>query len=254
MNCGVVLVPEPVGPSTVGFEYRSATGIAAQSAAYVGGTAPRWLKLVRTGNVFRAYDSADGSTWTQVGTAQTITISTSATAGLAVTAHNASALNSSTFTDVSLSTLDAFSSWQYQNFIAAQLADSNLSGLLADANRDGVNNLLAYTAGLSPWTLATAANGGRPFATSASGRLAITFTRSTANTDLILTVQGADSVAGPWTDLARSTAGAAFTVITSGATVIEPGTGATRTIEVRDVYLIGDPLHPRRFLRVQAQH
>ena len=109
-------------------------------------------------------------------------------------------------------------------------------------------------ASLTPWTAATAANGGRPFATSASGRLAITFARSTANTDLTLTAQGADSPAGPWTDLARSTGGAVFAVITSGATATESGTGATRTVEVRDAFLTSDPAHPRRFLRVQVLH
>ena len=239
------------GPSTIGFEYRSATGVGAQSAAYIGGTAPLWLKLVRTGNSFRAYFSADGATWTQLGAAQTLTFSASAKAGLAVTAHNAAALNSSTFTDVSLSPLDAFSAWQYQNFTAAQLADSNISGPLADANRDGVANLLAYSAGLTPWTAATTANGGRPFATAASGRLAITFTRSTANTDLTLAVQGADSLAGPWTDLARSNGGAAFAPLVAGVAITE-GSGTIRSAEVRDAYAITDPAHPRRFLRLRV--
>ena len=240
-----------VGPGTIGFEFRTASGATAQASAYAGATAPRWLKLVRTGNVFRAYYSADGTTWTQLGTAQTITMPASASTGLAVTAHAAALLNSSTFTDVSLAALSAWSSWQYQNFTAAQLADANVSGLLADANRDGVNNLLAYAAGLTPWTFATTANGGRPLATNTSGHLTLSFARSTASTDLTLTVQAADTPAGPWTDLASSTGGAAFTVLAAGATATETGAGTIRLVEVRDIFTTGDPAHPRRFLRLE---
>src|SRR4029077_19285300 len=52
-------------------------GTALQSRATAGGTsvsvagplvaAPRWVKLVRAGNVFTAYQSADGVTWSVVG-------------------------------------------------------------------------------------------------------------------------------------------------------------------------------------------
>ncbi|MEI8341574.1 MAG: hypothetical protein WCH43_08590, partial [Verrucomicrobiota bacterium] len=66
--------------------------------------------------------------------------------------------------------------------------------------------------------------------------------------------QGADSVAGPWTDLARSTAGSPFTVMSAGATVTETGTGTVRSEQVTDVYSTTDPAHPRRFMRIQVQH
>ena len=234
------------------FHYRTAAGANATGAAPASGTAPRWVKVARAGNLFLGYYSSDGATWTQIGTSQPITMSTAPRAGLAVTTHDAAQLNTSTFTNVSFTAFTPFQSWQYQNFTTAQLGNANISAPLADANADDVNNLLAYAAGLAPWAAATAANGGRPFATSASGRLAITFARSTANTDLTLTAQGADSPAGPWTDLARSTGGAVFAVITSGATATESGTGTTRTVEVRDPYTTSDPAHPRRFLRVQV--
>ena len=85
-------------------------------------------------------------------------------------------------------------------------------------------------------------------------RPALTFIRSTANTDLTLTVQAADSPAGPWTDLTRSTSGAVFTVLAAGATATESGTGTARTVQVRDLFTDADPAHPRRFMRVQVQH
>lgn len=44
---------------------------------------PQWLKLVRSGNAFSAYYSNNGSSWTQVSTAQTVTVGTSPMLGLA---------------------------------------------------------------------------------------------------------------------------------------------------------------------------
>jgi autotransporter-associated beta strand protein len=58
--------------------------------------------------------------------------------------------------------------------------------------------------------------------------------------------------AGPWTNLARSSAGAAFTALVGGVNVLETGSGATRNVEVRDLYLIADPAHPVRFLRLEV--
>jgi regulation of enolase protein 1 (concanavalin A-like superfamily) len=64
-----------------------------------GGTAS-WVKLTRTGNSFASYSSSNGTTWTQVGTTQTISMAGSATLGLIVCSHNNSVLNTSTFTNV----------------------------------------------------------------------------------------------------------------------------------------------------------
>ncbi len=60
-----------------------------------------WLKLTRAGSSVTAYTSADGSTWTQVGTT-TITMTDPVTVGIFVCSHNAGALNTSTFDKVSV--------------------------------------------------------------------------------------------------------------------------------------------------------
>ncbi len=60
-----------------------------------------WLKLVRSGSTITAYSSADGTTWTQVGTT-TISLTDPVTIGLFNCAHNASALNTATFDHVSV--------------------------------------------------------------------------------------------------------------------------------------------------------
>jgi glucose/arabinose dehydrogenase/regulation of enolase protein 1 (concanavalin A-like superfamily) len=61
-----------------------------------------WLKLTRAGNVFTAYVSSDGVNWTQI-VHKTLSIATSATVGLFVCSHNAKALGTATFDNVSVS-------------------------------------------------------------------------------------------------------------------------------------------------------
>jgi glucose/arabinose dehydrogenase/regulation of enolase protein 1 (concanavalin A-like superfamily) len=59
-----------------------------------------WMKLTRVGTTFTAYVSADGVTWTQV-VSKSLNISTNATAGLFECSHNANALGTATFDNVS---------------------------------------------------------------------------------------------------------------------------------------------------------
>ncbi len=59
-----------------------------------------WMKITRVGNVFTAYTSADGVTWTQVFT-KTLTMNASMTAGLFECSHNANVMGTATFDNVS---------------------------------------------------------------------------------------------------------------------------------------------------------
>ena len=67
-----------------------------------GVSTPYWVKLARQGNLFTASVSGDNSSWTVV-SSTTITMSTSAYIGLAVTSHHGGTLNNSTFDNVTLS-------------------------------------------------------------------------------------------------------------------------------------------------------
>ena len=88
----------------VNMQYRPVTGSnAVQLAQVAARVAPYWVRLVRSGNTFTGYSSADGVTWTQVGSIS-VTMASSAIAGLAVAAHNNSALNTSTFNNVGITT------------------------------------------------------------------------------------------------------------------------------------------------------
>lgn len=87
------------------FHVRSTTGgdaVTPSSAYDYDVDPPYWVRLERSGSTFTAYKSADGNSWTQVGSPQTISMATSVYIGLAVTSHNNSALNTSTFDNVSL--------------------------------------------------------------------------------------------------------------------------------------------------------
>ena len=68
-----------------------------------GKSVPQWLKLTRSGNTFTGFWSANGTTWTQIGSPVTFgTFGNSALVGLAVTSHNASSVATATFDNVSV--------------------------------------------------------------------------------------------------------------------------------------------------------
>lgn len=87
----------------ISFQGRSSTGGATSTFLSVSGiSAPYWLKLTRSGSTLTAYGSSDGSSWTQVGSSQTMTMSTNALVGLAVGSKNNAVLNTSTFDNVTI--------------------------------------------------------------------------------------------------------------------------------------------------------
>jgi len=90
------------GSSSMYLVYRTSTGgsTLAQNSGVV--TLPYWVKVVRSGNIFRGYSSPDGVNWTQVGSNQTINMGANVYIGLAVSSNNNSALATATFDNVSV--------------------------------------------------------------------------------------------------------------------------------------------------------
>jgi hypothetical protein len=82
------------------FQYRNKTAGGSGGVQSVGKTAPYWVRATRTSGTFRGYISSDGVTWTQVGS-RSITMAGSVYIGLCVTANKNTALNTSTFSNVS---------------------------------------------------------------------------------------------------------------------------------------------------------
>jgi hypothetical protein len=82
------------------FERRVNTAGNSDNDNVTGFTAPYWVRLVRSGNTFTGYRSSDGLTWVRVGNPVTIAMANDVYAGLALTAHNNSVLNTSVFDNV----------------------------------------------------------------------------------------------------------------------------------------------------------
>jgi uncharacterized delta-60 repeat protein len=142
-----------------------------------------------------------------------------------------------------------YADWR-ANIFGTQAGDPAVAGNLADPNGNGLGNLLEYALGGDPVGNGTDV---RPtLGRDGMGHLVLSFTRFLSRDDLTLTVQGADRPAGPWTELARSSAGAAFTALEPGVTVMETGAGDQRAVAVSDTNMIGDAAHPHRFLRLEV--
>ncbi len=80
------------------FQHRTVTGDTTVFGESFIMAAPAWLKIERLGNHFTGYASLDGVDWMLIGS-QTIPMPDTIFVGLAVSSHDDSVLNTSTFTD-----------------------------------------------------------------------------------------------------------------------------------------------------------
>ena len=90
--------------SGVTFQWRTAVGPSCYYQVVVGVenlSAPLWVRMVRSGNQVSGYWSTNSLDWYQVGSTQTVPLSQSMLAGLAVGAGDNAALASATFSQVS---------------------------------------------------------------------------------------------------------------------------------------------------------
>ncbi len=79
---------------------RRTTANGSSTGNFTGGAAPYWVKLVRSGNTFTGYRSADGVTWSSVGSTS-VTMAASVYIGLLV-CSKATTSNTSVFDNVSV--------------------------------------------------------------------------------------------------------------------------------------------------------
>jgi hypothetical protein len=86
----------------VSFQRRLTTNANSSLTAGASAKAPYWVKLVRTRNLFNAYQSADGIKWIAISKSVTINMATSVYIGLAVTSHDNGTLNIAKFDNVSV--------------------------------------------------------------------------------------------------------------------------------------------------------
>ncbi|HXF09720.1 MAG TPA: RICIN domain-containing protein, partial [Desulfuromonadaceae bacterium] len=133
------------------------------------------VKLVRAASAFTGYYSMDGSTWTAIATTN-ITMASGAMAGLAVTAHNNSALNTATFDNVGFGNPFA-GTWKIQN-VASGLVLNNQGSV---TNGSKITQWTATTTSSNlDWTLIPTSNGYYQINSLRSGKDAVVQSASTA--------------------------------------------------------------------------
>jgi len=96
----VILDRKPSG--ALEFMTRLSTG---DSTTYITGASsatPTWLRITRSGSQFTAFQSADGTTWSEVGSISVPSAGFNLLAGLAVTSHDSTVLNTSVFDQVTV--------------------------------------------------------------------------------------------------------------------------------------------------------
>jgi len=100
LNANAVQAMVVVTPSSgISFQWRSITGGSTSSTAGPSVTTPYWIRLIRSGNTFTGYYSADGTNWTAINSTS-ITMASSAYMGLGVTSHADGVLCTATLDNV----------------------------------------------------------------------------------------------------------------------------------------------------------
>jgi Pro-kumamolisin, activation domain/IPT/TIG domain len=93
-------------PSFAGifFDFRATAGGLTTEPATQSATLPYWVKIVRSGSNFSSFVSADGTTWVQLGSSQSISMGQNVYIGLSVTSGDTASTATATFDNVALTT------------------------------------------------------------------------------------------------------------------------------------------------------
>ena len=153
MNANAAYALVTMTPSSGAYwQYRSSDGGGSSYNNASGLAAPYWVKLVRSGNTFTGYLSADGQTWTQQGTA-TFTIASSVYVGLAVCSHNTANLCMATFDNVTASGWVPSSAPPAPTGLVATAASSSQINLTWNASTNATSyNVKRSTTSSGPYT------------------------------------------------------------------------------------------------------
>jgi regulation of enolase protein 1 (concanavalin A-like superfamily) len=125
------------------------------STSRPGVSVPRWVRLTRSGNTFTAQHSANGTSWTTVGSPVEITMLSDAYVGLCLTSRNANAVCTAEFSDIDISPAgSAAGDWQSQDIGLEVNAPEQLYVALQDSagNSAVVNHPDSAAAIIDTWT------------------------------------------------------------------------------------------------------
>lgn len=85
----------------IAFQRRPAAGLSSIHTSGGSGAAPVWVKLERRGSAITAFRSANGTSWTMIGS-ETLTLPSTFYVGLAITSHSTSTAANASFTNVTV--------------------------------------------------------------------------------------------------------------------------------------------------------
>ncbi len=178
----------------------------------------KWLELQRVGNTFTSWLSADGVTWTEIGSA-TVTMSGPVTIGLFDTAHNIGELSTAAFDHVQVTGATSPPPPGPPTITLApttQSAGTGTAQTLTATVADGSGNPLTGT--IVTFNVVSGPNAGQtaPANSDSTGHAAFTDTSATAGTD---TVQ-ASFVDSAGTTRTSNQAQVTFTTSTTGGVAI----------------------------------
>ncbi|MEN6425589.1 MAG: discoidin domain-containing protein [Phycisphaerales bacterium] len=140
------------GANGASFQYRTATGgTSAGTDSSSAVAAPYWVKIERSGEIFRGFVSANGTNWTQVGTA-TIAMTDPVYIGLCVTSHEAGVDRTYQFDSIA-STGAVAGAWQGAVIDSPQFnAAANMYLLIQDSNGKSATATSATAVTAADWT------------------------------------------------------------------------------------------------------
>jgi regulation of enolase protein 1 (concanavalin A-like superfamily) len=139
--------------SGVSFQWRATTSGASANSQTTGLVAPYWVRLTRTGTVFKAERSADGKTWTPQGADTSIAMVATVYIGMAVTSHNAAQTTTAGISNVSTSGT-VTGSWQNVAIGATMPSNDPAPLYVTVADKAGKSKTVAHP---NPSASATAA-------------------------------------------------------------------------------------------------
>src|SRR3954464_4927731 len=145
----------------VPFQRRTTDGNISVTTPGSQSTAPRWVKLVRSGTLITGYESADGVNWTIVGS-DTIALGSTALIGLGVTSHVAGTLATATFDNVTVTAATPPPNAPPTVSLTSPAAGATFTapatiGLAASASDDGTIAKVQFFAGATPLGTVTTA-------------------------------------------------------------------------------------------------
>ncbi|MCF7785644.1 MAG: hypothetical protein K9N47_05945 [Prosthecobacter sp.] len=157
--------------------------------------------------------------------------------------YGSNSAGTSSTSDQVFTTLTLVQNWKLSGFGDASIADT------ATPDGDGIAVLTKYALVLQPGQNGAASlPKGGAHAYAEGERLAVVFMRDPSRNDITISVEAADNLIGPWTSVARSMNGGAFSG--SGFVSESDAGNGIKTVEVRDVLNIGDA--PRRFMHINV--